>query len=40
MEQFSKFCEVAYRGSEKDKIVFSSGNLSQYGLDISKMSVA
>ena len=38
MEQFSKLCQVAYRNSQNDKIVFSGDELSHYGIDVSKMS--
>ena len=38
LEQFSNLCHAAYRGSEHDKIVFSSNDLSEYGIDVSKMS--
>ena len=37
-EQFHKLCLVSYRGSESDKIIFSSRELSKYGIDVSKMS--
>ena len=38
MEHFSNLCQAAYRGSEHDKIVFSSSDLSEYGIDVSKIS--
>ena len=37
-EQFYQLCLLSYRGSENDKIVFSSRELNNYGIDVSKMS--
>ena len=36
-EQFHKLCYVAYRGREEDKIIFSSRELEDYGIDPSKL---
>ena len=36
-EQFHKLCYVAYRGREEDKIIFSSRELENYGIDPSKL---
>ena len=36
-EQFHKLCYVAYRGGEEDKIIFSSRELENYGIDPSKL---
>ena len=36
-EQFHKLCYVAYRGREEDKIIFSSRELENYGVDPSKL---
>ena len=36
-EQFDKLCYVAYRGREEDKIIFSSRELENYGIDPSKL---
>ena len=37
-EQFLTLCLIAYRGREKDKIIFSSCELESYGIDVSKLS--
>ena len=37
-EQFHKLCFIAYRGREEDKIIFSSCELENYGVDASKLS--
>ena len=36
-EQFDKLCYVAYRGREENKIIFSSLELENYGIDPSKL---
>ena len=36
-EQFHKLCYVAYRGREEDKIIFSSREIENYGIDPSKL---
>ena len=36
-EQFHKLCYVAYRGREENKIIFSSLELENYGIDPSKL---
>ena len=37
-EHFLKLCLIGYRGREEDKIIFSSCELENYGIDDSKMS--
>ena len=37
-KHFYKLCEISYKGSENDKIVFSSHELKKYGMDLNKMN--